>query len=126
MKRVVIAAIWIATATVPLLMATVFLIGCCVLPFHRVVHRIMPICHSAAAMLAGHQDRETPIPAKQKEAPPKRIVSARTETFQLASSTNSERLIRTAATSYRSFITLGAIRCDRDVGLHVFVDTFRI
>jgi hypothetical protein len=28
--------------------------------------------------------------------------------------------------AYRDFITHGAVRCDRDVGLHLLVETFRI
>ena len=31
-----------------------------------------------------------------------------------------------ATNGYRSFITLGAVRCDLDVGLHVLVETFLI
>jgi hypothetical protein len=31
-----------------------------------------------------------------------------------------------APAAYRSFVTLGAVRCDQDVGLHVLVETFRI
>jgi hypothetical protein len=125
-KRVAIAAIWIASATIPLLLASVFLIGCCVLPFHGIVHKVLPMCHIAVAMLGGGHEREASVPAQQKEPPPKRIVSERIETFRVAAATHSERLVLTAATSYRSFITLGAIRCDRDVGLHVLVDTFLI
>jgi hypothetical protein len=29
-------------------------------------------------------------------------------------------------TAYRNFIALGAVRCDRDVGLHVLIVTFLI
>jgi len=32
----------------------------------------------------------------------------------------------TSAVTYRSFITLGALRCDCDVGLHVLVETFLV
>ena len=116
MKRRAIAAIWIAGATVPLLAATVFLFGCCVLPFHRVVHKLMPVCELAAAMMRGdrgHQHDATPAPEKQE--PVKRIATVVPQVFRLA-----------AATTDRSFITLGAVRCDRDVGLHVLVETFRI
>jgi hypothetical protein len=118
LKRVAIVTTLIAGATVPLVLATLFFFGCCVRPFQGVAHKMMPMCHSAA--------RQTSVPAQQKEAPPKRIVSERIETFRLTATSNSDRLIPTAATSYRSFITLGAIRCDRDVGLHVLVDTFLI
>jgi len=31
-----------------------------------------------------------------------------------------------SAVAYRSFMTLGAVRCDRDVGLHTLLATFLI
>ena len=31
-----------------------------------------------------------------------------------------------SAAAYRTFITLGAVRCDRDVGLHTLLATFLI
>jgi hypothetical protein len=40
MKRRLIAAIWVTGATVPLLLAAVFLVGCCVLPFYQVAHKL--------------------------------------------------------------------------------------
>lgn len=130
MRRRVIAAAWIAGATVPLLLATLFLVGCCVLPFHQVAHKLMPICDMAANLMrgdahAGHH-QATP-PATEKQEPVKRIVTTTTNVFRLAASTvTSATLTPTAATSYRSFISLGATRCDRDVGLHALVETFLI
>jgi hypothetical protein len=44
----------------------------------------------------------------------------------LASIALEQRLDPIAVTGYRSFISHGAVRCDRDVGLHVLVETFRI
>lgn len=131
MKRRLIAAAWIVGATVPLLLATVFIFGCCVLPFHQVVHKLMPICDFAASLMrggapeehAGHQDT-TPPPDKQ---PVKRLVTRVPAVFRLAATATEPRILAPApTTSYRSFITLGAVRCDRDVGLHVLVETFLI
>ena len=127
MKRSLVAAAWIAGATVPLLMATVFIFGCCVLPFHQVVHKLMPVCDFAAGLMrgdhhAGHDDA-TPPPEK----PVKRLVTRVPAVFRLAAASPAPRLLPPApAVSYRSFITLGATRCDRDVGLHVLVETFLI
>jgi hypothetical protein len=53
MKRRLIAAAWITGATVPLLVAVVFVVGCCVLPFHAVMHKLMPICEMAASVMRG-------------------------------------------------------------------------
>jgi hypothetical protein len=129
MRRRVIAAAWIAGATVPLLLATVFLVGCCVLPFHQVAHKLMPICDMAASMMRGdaHADHDATPPAPEKQEPVKRIVTRVTSVFRLAAITAPQIVVApNATTAYRSFISLGAIRCDRDVGLHVLVETFLI
>lgn len=134
MNRRLVAAIWITGATVPLLLATVFLVGCCVLPFHGVMHKLMPLCEMAASVMRGdhasdgHQhDAVPPEPARQKQEPVQRIASEVANAFRLLATTASQRVVApSAATDYRSFITLGAIRCDRDVGLHALVETFLI
>jgi len=134
MRRRVIAAVWITGAAVPLLLATVFLVGCCVLPFHQVVHKLMPICDMAANLIrgehAGHgqeHDALPPSPAREKQEPVKRIATEVPHMFRLAVVSDATRAIAVnATTGYRSFITLGAVRCDRDVGLHVLVATFLI
>jgi hypothetical protein len=133
MKRRLFAAVWITGATVPLLLATVFLVGCCVLPFHAVMHKLMPICEMAASVMRGghdHADHEhdaTPAPAREKQEPVKRVATEVPSVFRLAADAGAEHATApTAATGYRSFITLGAVRCDRDVGLHVLVETFLI
>ncbi|HYI09544.1 MAG TPA: hypothetical protein VEK57_10820 [Thermoanaerobaculia bacterium] len=134
MRRRAIAAAWIAGTTVPLLLATVFLVGCCVLPFHGVMHKLMPICEMAANVIRGdhaehdHEHEATPpAPAREKQEPVKRIATEVPNLFRLAAFGGEPRAIApTATTGYRSFITLGAMRCDRDVGLHVLVETFLI
>ena len=129
MNRRLFAAIWVTGATVPLLLATVFLVGCCVLPFHAVMHKLMPICEMAASMMrgdhAGHQDDATPA-GREKQEPVKRVASEAPAFVRLVADDASRSTSATSAVSYRSFITLGAVRCDRDVGLHVLVETFLI
>ena len=133
MKRRTIAAIWITGSTVPVLLAAVFVFGCCVLPFHSVAHKLMPICEMAAGVMRGdhgeheHQHDATPPPAREKQEPVKRIATEVPQVFRLAGvSAAAAAGAPDAATGYRSFITLGAVRCDRDVGLHVLVETFLI
>lgn len=130
LRRKAIAAAWIAGATVPLLMATVFLVGCCVLPFHQVMHKLMPICELAANVIRGdHAEHEAtpPSPAREKQEPVKRIATEVPNLFRFAAGASEPRAVAPdATTGYRSFITLGAVRCDRDVGLHVLVKTFLI
>ena len=118
----------------PLLLATVFLVGCCVLPFHAVMHKLMPICEMAAGIMRGDQASESheheavpPPPGREKQEPVKRIATVVPSTFRLAAlSAGHWSIAPSATTAYRSFISLGALRCDRDVGLHVLGDTFLI
>lgn len=113
----------------PLLMATVFLVGCCSLPFHGVMHKLMPICEMAANLIRGDRtaDANDAAPARETQQPVKRMASVAPATYRLVAETRAAQAITPiAATGYRSFISHGAIRCDRDVGLHVLVETFLI
>lgn len=129
MKRRLLAAAWIVGATNPLLLATVIDVGCCVLPFHGVMHRLMPICEMAANVMRGDHDEHDamPVPAREKQEPVQRIATEVPSVFRLAAATSAASVTGpNPTTGYRSFITLGATRCDRDVGLHVLVETFLI
>ena len=133
-RRRLIAAVWITGATVPFLVATVFLVGCCVLPFHAVMHKLMPICETAASIMRGdhgadgHDHDAVPPPqGREKQETVKRVATEVPTLFRLAVVSEAERSVApSATTAYRSFISLGATRCDRDVGLHVLVETFLI
>lgn len=129
-RRRLLAAVWIAGATVPLLLATVFFVGCCALPFHRVAHKVlMPICHFAMSIMPADDLAESDAlpPAREQQEPVRRIATQVPRVFRLAAIETPARSIAPgAATEYRSFISLGAIRCDRDVGLHLLDETFLI
>jgi hypothetical protein len=117
--------------SVPLVAAVVFVFGCCVLPFHGMLHKAMPLCDLAVSFISGehhdHGEQQTPVPAREKQEPVKRIATDMPRSFPLAGAQASENRVAAAdATTYRSFISLGAVRCDRDVGLHIFVATFLI
>jgi hypothetical protein len=132
MRRTAIAAAWIAGTTVPLVAAFVFLFGCCALPFHAYIHKAMPLCHLAMDVISGehthhHEGAQQPLPARAKQEPVKRIATEVPRSFQLAALNSVHHAATPAVTSaYRSFITLGAIRCDQDVGLHLLVGTVLI
>jgi len=131
MRRTAIAAAWVIGSTVPLLAAVVFVFGCCVLPFHGIIHKALPLCHLAVGVMRGehhdHHDGQTPVPAREKQEPVKRIATEMPRTFHLAvGSAAQQRVTASNATTYRSFIALGAIRCDQDVGLHLLVATLLI
>lgn len=132
MRRVVIAAAWLIGATVPSVVAAVLVFGCCVLPFHGVIHKAMPMCERAVDLLrgeqAGHHDgAQQSVPARAKEEPVKRLATNLPRSFPLAANADVRRAVSPAdTTSYRSYISLGAIRCDQDVGLHLLTGTLLI
>lgn len=131
MRRRLIASIWIAGATVPLLAGTILIVGCCALPFHQVIHRVMPLCEAAMRVMSGDTDDgqgERPsAPAREKQEPVPRIVTIVPSSCRFAGSTATPLIPSTrSGTGYRSFIALGALRCDHDVGLHVLDETFLI
>jgi hypothetical protein len=132
MRRAAIAAAWVAGTTLPLLAAVVFIFGCCVLPFHATIHKLMPLCEMAMNVIRGEQSdpqagAQQPLPARETQEPAKRLATQAPRSFQLDAPTP---LLRAAApadlSAYRSFISLGALRCDQDVGLHLLGGTLLI
>ena len=131
MRRTAIAAAWVFGATVPLLGAVVFVFGCCVLPFHGYIHKAMPFCHVAMQMITPeHGDQNgaarQQVPARAKQEPVKRIATNLPRTFHLSVTQASSRLGMRVTAAYRSFIALGALRCDQDVGVHLLAGTLLI
>jgi hypothetical protein len=131
MKRAAIATTCLLSATVPVLFAIVFYFGCCVLPFHHAMHRLMPICAVAKQMLArgGETERQTATPASDRNPNEPQLVT-NTPARQALQPANAMWRLDVAAASapgYRSFISLGAARCDADVGRQrLLLVTFRI
>jgi hypothetical protein len=127
MRRTFIILAWVAGATVPAALSALFVFGCCVLPFHRVVHRVLPLCRIALPLITGGDEKQASTPAPERREPARRIVSIAPHAFRLFSTPAPlTSVTASAATSYRSFIAHGAARCDRDVGLHLLVSTLRI
>jgi hypothetical protein len=132
MRRTAIAAAWVFGATVPILGAVVFVFGCCVLPFHGYIHKAMPFCHVAVQMITPeHDDQHGPahqqVPARAKQQPVKRVATNLPRAATRVSIASASCGVATRAmTAYRSFIALGALRCDQDVGLHLLAVTLLI
>jgi hypothetical protein len=128
MKRTAIAAAWIFGATVPLVASVVMVFGCCVLPFHAYIHKAIPFCHVAIGMMAGeqHGSPQQQVPASKKQEPAPRMTTEVPRAFHLSMTASSSAIARNPMTAYRNFMSLGAVRCDRDVGLHLFIVTFLI
>jgi hypothetical protein len=127
-RRTAIAAAWIFGTTVPLLASVVWVFGCCVLPFHAYIHKAIPLCHVAIGVMTGeqHGSRQQQVPASKKQEPAPRMTTDMPRTFHLSMTASSATIARNPITAYRNFIALGAVRCDRDVGLHLLIVTFLI
>jgi hypothetical protein len=123
MKRAAVALAWLVGATVPLLMATVFLFGCCVLPFHNVLHHMMPLCHLATTLATEQAQPATP---RAKQEPVKRVPLELPRASRVVDTHEMRAITPANQSMYRSFIAHGAMRCDRDVGLHLLDSTFLI
>ena len=126
MRRTAIAAAWIFGATVPLLGAVVLVFGCCVLPFHAYIHKVIPLCHVAIDVMAGQDAPQQQVPASKRQEPAPRMATELPRALHLRMTASSSPIAVNAITAYRSFISLGAIRCDRDVGLHLLVTALLI
>jgi hypothetical protein len=128
MRRTAIAAAWIFAATVPLLGGAIFVFGCCVLPFHAYIHKAMPFCHVAIGTMTGeqHGSPQQQLPAPRKQEPAPRMTTELPRTFHLSLAASSSAIARNPITAYRNFVSLGAVRCDRDVGLLLLIATFLI
>ena len=107
----------ISGTAVPALVATAWIFGCCALPFH--------LCRLSAMHDAAPQQQPVSAPAAKMRHPTVRAVVPAAQTCRLAPA-DRERLRPFSAAAYRNFLTLGAMRCDRDVGLHTLLATFII
>jgi hypothetical protein len=125
MKRTAVAAAWLIGASVPLLASAVLLFGCCVLPFHNVIHKALPFCPMAIGILHPHHEPPSP-PAQKMHEPVKRIATALPAVLRIAVRPHAWRLTAGNAVACRSFISLGAARCDDDVGVYLLAVTFLI
>jgi hypothetical protein len=113
---------------VPALVATVWLFGCCVLPFHRAIHRLVPLCRIAIGMgqASDRSDQQPSTPPHEKQRAAQRLATELTTACGVPFAPRSSSLVTCSPAAYRSFIALGAIRCDRDIGLHTLFATFLI
>jgi len=114
MRRFSIVVAWIAFACMPTVAISVLIFGCCALPFHRVIHRILPVCSGIMKTHESHTPT-TPAPVAAKVAS---VVFARPVA---KSATPIAPLAPRPVPLLPSRIGLGALRCDDDVGLHLLL-----
>jgi hypothetical protein len=134
MKRRAIVITWLLGSAVPLVL-TVAWVGCCVLPLHGMVHKLMPLCEMAEQALSAHhhggEDHDhpsTPAPQKQDQQDGPgwvRKIEPRSS-VQAALTSWSVRAVPPSV-AQRSQTAPGAFRCDDDVGTRLaLLDTLRI
>jgi hypothetical protein len=122
--RKLIALGWIIGSTASAAALALFLFGCCVLPFHDVVHRAFPICGHVAGILshANHNHPARATTPSLKRAPVPVTIAVVSRVFVVRTVT----LPLLAARSLRNIRSLGALRVDDDIGLHALFVTFLI
>ncbi len=100
------------------MLATVWLFGCCALPFHYVVHRLMPVCQTALAVLHGGHNNASkdPAPPPVKRNTTERMTAQLRTRFAPRSPRIAGAVVAMTPAAYRSFISHGAVRCDHDIG----------
>lgn len=128
MRRAIIGVAIIAGTLVPAFFATVWLFGCCVLPFHHAIHRLVPICRIAIAFAhdGDRSDQQPSTAPQEKQRAAQRLATELPARVAVAFAPRVFPLVTCSPAAYRSFIALGAIRCDRDVGLHTLFAIFLI
>jgi hypothetical protein len=120
MKRAAIALGWLGAMTIPVVLALVYSFGCCVLPFHNVLHRVLPLCSLANALsshaLPDGDDGAIP-PAQRHHRPAHRafVPAGGRSHFNVPFDSVLAWATRADA-SHRTFISHGAARCDHDTG----------
>ena len=134
MKPTTRVLLLLAGLAVPSALAAIFMFGCCVLPFHQSLHGAMPLCHVASEVLTGHHDGDehggehpaTPPPSREKLSLSSPSVMTPVAPNLFAPRNGVTRSLEQARGDLRSVISLGAVRCENDVGLHLLLTTFRI
>jgi hypothetical protein len=133
-RRRLLVFAWLLATGAPIALA-VALVGCCALPFHGLVHRVLPLCDMAEAALTAHhhgshdehEQPAAPPPQKQDgpDGPRPAWKSERTAHPTPLASWALRHLPEEVAR--RSQIAPGALRCDDDVGTRLaLLDTLRI
>jgi hypothetical protein len=133
-RRRALVLTWLLASTAPFLLAVV-LIGCCALPLHGLMHRLLPLCQMAEQVLAAHHhgDHEhdqpaAPPPQKQDHQDGPRLAWKSEPRVFVAAPLGPWSLRELPqAVVHHSQTAPGAFRCDDDVGTRLaLLDTLRI
>jgi hypothetical protein len=132
MRRRWLTVAWLVGGSLLPAAAAVAIFGCCHLPFHGLVHRVLPLCQLATEALAHHHEGERPaIPAPSR--PDQQPLSERAwrapERTSLTQSLRVTSMVPPLVPGQppRRWLPAGAFRCDDDVGSRLaFVETLRL
>lgn len=124
----------LAGFAVPTAVAALFVFGCCVLPFHKSLHEVMPLCHVASGILSGHHDGDDhadhhpapPAPAREKLSAAPLLAESSVTSHFVVTNPSVRQEHASVQSDVRSFISQGAVRCESDVGLHLLNTSFLI
>ncbi|HEX9668585.1 MAG TPA: hypothetical protein VGC93_03795 [Thermoanaerobaculia bacterium] len=132
-RRLIVVA-WLAGGG----LAAFLLVGCCILPFHGFVHRLVPLCEMAAALVTGddtgpgHDHDHPAAPAERQDGSGSGArhqagwQPAAHRGLQVVLTPTADRPLDSPA-RYRTLVSLGATRLDEDVGARLAaLDTLRI
>jgi hypothetical protein len=123
---------WLIGGTFLPAVAMVAVFGCCELPLHGLVHRVLPLCQLATRALSlHHQGREpaAPAPARPEQKPVAERAWRPGQRPDVAPPLAVVSMLpaATAGQQTRRSLPAGAFRCDDDVGARLaFVDTLRL
>jgi len=116
--------------------AALVLFGCCELPFHGLVHKVMPLCQLATAVLVHHDGHDhhgdapaVPAPARPDGKPSAERAWRTPDRLSFGPPLLAEATLPTSTASQplRRSLPVGAFRCDDDVGTRLaFVETLRL
>ena len=128
--RKLIAVTWIVGSVAAALTLGFFLFGCCVVPFHGLLHHTLPLCSHVAGILGGdnHRPHEATQPPPRSKTDPQMLKLASLEARAHAGCSQSQLLSPAAHNrlALRNLRRLGALRVDDDIGLHTLFGTFLI
>jgi hypothetical protein len=140
MNRRTVILTWLMASAMPLVLAMA-LLGCCALPFHATMHKVVPCGMAEMALTPQPQDHGGHGGHDQPAAPPAQKHDGQDGTrfvWKLAWKSEARQAAPLPMTvgaivdvprppADRSQIALGAARCDDDVGTRLaLLDTLRI
>ncbi len=122
-------AAMLISGSVMAVFAAAFMFSCCVLPFHRQIHAMVPLCHVANVLAAqpAETDGDSSLPAERKPDETRRatLLLPAVGNVVLGSGSIGSLLTQGSALA-RGRHSQGAMRSDQDVGLLTLLAISRI